>query len=128
MLGHSMTLTAGGLTVGRARDVNLSLDSDLADTTTRDTDGWKDFEQGLKEWSIDVEQLYVSNNAAMRTIIAAYIGGTKLAVVLTDTDGNADSGQVLVQNIKRGEPLGDSVTLQCTLKGCGALTSALPDS
>lgn len=128
MIGHSMTLTAGSKAIGKARNVDLSMESKMAKTTTRDSGGWAESEPAEKSWSVEVEQLYISTNSGLRTIMAAWMNDTILAVVLTDADGNTHTGNAYVKSLKRGEPLDDAVTVQCSLEGTGALVDTILDS
>lgn len=127
-IGHQMTLSVGGIEVARAQNVDLAMESKMADTTTRQSAGWEESEPAKKSWSVDVEQLYVSTNSALRAIMAAWMNDTKVAVVLTDAEGNTHTGQAYVKSLKRGEPLDDAVALQGTLQGTGALVSNLAES
>jgi predicted secreted protein len=127
-IGYLMELRAAGLMIGKARNVDLSLETKLSDITTRDSAGWSESEPAQKSWSVDVDALYVSTNTGLRTLLAAWINDTIVAVILYDEEGNAQTGNAYVKSCKRGEPQDDSVSLAISLQGTGALTDATPDS
>lgn len=121
-VGFNMTMTAGGLTVGKARDVTPELSSSEVDVTTRDSAGWKLFKQGLKEWGASVNQLWVPTDAALKAIESAFFNGTELAITFRDPDGWGYDGTAIVTGLAKGEPLDDAASFDATIKGTGALT------
>ena len=127
-IGYSMELRVAGIKIGKAKNVDLALDGKLDDITTRDDAGWAAFEPAQKSWTVDVDALWVSTDQGLRTLLAAYINDTLLAVILYDAENNAMSGNAYVKSIKRGEPVDGAVSLQVSLQGTGALTDATPDS
>ena len=119
--GFNCSLVAGDQTIGKGRDVSLDMSATEIDTTKRDSDGWKEFIQGLKEWGATVDQLWVPTDTGLQTLRDAYLLGTELSAVFTDDDGWGFSGTVIVTGLGKPEPLDDAVALNATLKGTGAL-------
>jgi predicted secreted protein len=119
--GFEMTLTAGGVTIAKARDADVDMSATEIDTTTRDDNGWKTFIQGLKEWGLSVGQIWVPTNAGLIVLRDAYFSGSTLAIQLRDPDNHGYNGNVIVSGLTKGEPLDDVCTLDVTMKGTGAL-------
>jgi len=120
--GFDCVLTFGGNVVGKAQDVDLTMSATEIDVTTRDAGGWKKFIQGLKEWGLTTDQLWVPTNAALQAIRDAYLNGTEVAITVLDEDGFGWSGCVIVSGLGSPQPLDDGVQLNATMKGTGALT------
>ena len=122
------TLTAGGQTIGRAQNVDLDMTADEEEVTTRDSAGWKEFLQGLKEWTAPVDNLWVPDNTGIQTLRDAYLNGTEIGVAFKDEDNYGFSGNAIVTSLKMGQPLAEAVAMPITLRGTGALTPTVPDS
>lgn len=120
--GFNCSLVAGSQTIGKGRDVSLDMSATEIDVTTRDSSGWKEFLQGLKEWGATVDQLWVPTDAGLQALRDAYLSGNELSVVFTDDDGWGFSGTAIVTGLGKPEPLDDAVALNVTLKGTGALS------
>jgi predicted secreted protein len=113
---------AGNAEVGRAKAVKLNGTSGSIDITTRSDAGWKAFIQGLKEWDVTIEQLWVSDNAALGAIRTAYINGTTIAVDLKDGEAKGFTGTAIVTAFGLDQPLDGACMTPISLKGTGALT------
>lgn len=126
--GYKAELTVGtgpGSVVGKARDVDLNIQGNAVDTSTRDGAGWKDHIQGLKEWDMSCGHLWVPDDAAFELMQTALMNGTEIHVKLLDitgATGHGYEGDAIVTGLKRGEPLDGALTADITLKGAGALT------
>jgi hypothetical protein len=127
-IGRNMTLTVAGATIGKAKTVNYTVETKMADVTTRDSAGWSEFIPAMKSWTGEVDALFVSTNTGLRILMAAQENDTLIAVTFTDEEGNVKSGNAYVKSTKQGEPLEDGVTLATSLQGTGALSDSTPDS
>jgi len=115
-------LTLATETVGRAQDVDgPNATKDEVEVTTRDSDGWKEFKGGLKEYDVSVDHLWVPSNAALQAIRTAFLDDSELAATFLDEDGNGFSGTVIVTGMNMGQALADAVAFPVTLKGTGPL-------
>ena len=122
--GYSMTLTVGGTVFALAQDVNLALSATEIDATTRGGNGWREKCQGLKEWGVSADSVWIPDDAAYVLIRSAFTDGTPLAVILTDKDLNTDTGSGYVTDMGRAEPLDDVVTAAIEIAGNGELVYA----
>ncbi len=121
--GFDFVLKIGSSEVGRARDVTVPMTRDELEDTDRSNDGFKSFIAGLGEWQVDLELLYESGNTIQDSIESAFLNGTALTnVQVLDQLGVGFSGNFIVTNFTRNEPLNDVVTHTVTLKGCGKPT------
>lgn len=119
--GFNGVLKAGTKTVAYARDVELALDSDDIDVTTRNSAGWKEFLQGLKEWTLEIAQLYVSDDDAIQVLIDSWMNGTPVAIAIKDDADQGFDGTGYVKSLRFAQPLTDAVGIPATIRGTGAL-------
>lgn len=121
--GFDCVLTVGGSTVvGKAQNVELTGSAAEIDVTTRSSDGWKEFIQGLKEWGASIDQLWVPTDTGLQALRDAWLTGDELAATFLDPDGNGFSGQIIVTGLNKGEPLDGAAVLPVTIKGTGPLS------
>ena len=119
--GYAMVLSVGAQTLGIGRDVTLNRSATEIDATTRGGNGWREKFQGLKEWSVDAEAVWIPDDAGYLVLQNAFDNGTAISVSLTDVDGNEDAGSAFVTDMTRPEPLDDVVSVTVTLVGDGPL-------
>lgn len=113
--------------VSRARDVNLNGTASAVDTSSRAGAGWKNHAQGLKEWDIDGECLWVADDTALELLISTWISGAVIAVELLDgTGGQGFEGDAIITDIGRAEPLDGGLVMPFKMKGDGPLVPVDP--
>jgi len=124
-----LTIGSGpGTVAGKAKDVTPDLSAGDIDISTRSGNGWKEFIQGLKEWSVDVDHLWVPDDAAYTALQTAFLNGTSVDVqFLDETDGYGWSGVAFVNGLKKAEPLDGAQMVSIKLRGTGELTPVTPD-
>jgi len=126
--GFGCTLTIGGVTVGKAQDVDFEMTAGEGDTTVRDSEGWKQIIHLIKEWASSIEHLWVPTNTALQALQNAFMSGADVAAVFTDANGYGFSGAAKVMSFKRGEPISGVVTASISLTGNGKVTLVTPSS
>jgi predicted secreted protein len=126
--GYECVITAGGQTVGKSQDADLTLNKTPIDTTTRDSGGWKQFTHGLKEVDLTIDQLWVPTNAGLLALRDSFLNDTLLAVTVVDENGYGFSGNAIVVGLAHPQPMDDGVNLNVTLKGDGAWSPLPPGS
>jgi predicted secreted protein len=119
--GYQMEISISSSVVALARDVTLNLSSNVVGATTRGGDGWEENIQGLKKWSVDMEMVYIADDAGYQALRTAFNTGANVDVILTDKQGNTETGTAIVNDMGRPEPLDDLVTVNVTLTGDGEL-------
>jgi predicted secreted protein len=122
--GYNMVLSVGGSPLAVARDVNLTLSATTIDATTRGGNGWREKCQGLKEWGVTADSVWIPDDAAYVLVRDAFKNGTPIAVILTDIDLNTDTGSAYVVDLSRPEPLDDVVSVAIEFAGNGELVYA----
>lgn len=111
--------------VGGQRGASLSRSSDTFDATNKDSLGWKEFEAGFKEWSIEADGLVLTDDTAYTALETAYTAGAKVKVQIMDANGSDYTGTAIVTDLPIDMPYDDLVTYSCTLQGTGALTKTV---
>lgn len=121
-VGYEATFKFGGVTVGKAQDVEMTFDADEIDVTVRDSAGWREFCQGLKSGTITADEYWVPTDTALIAIIDAWFDGSLVAVELHDANGKGFSGNVIVTNLTNPQPLADAITMSATFRFTGKIT------
>lgn len=112
-------------TVGGQRGATLNRSSDSMETTYKGTDGFKTFEPGFKEWSIDADGMIVDSDTALDALEAAFAGSDKVKIELVyGDDSTTYSGEAIITDFPIEAPYDDMATYSISLQGTGALTVA----
>lgn len=116
--GENLIAVAGqqGLTTNRS--------ADTVETTSKDTAGdWKSYQPGMKEWSIDVDGIYVKNDQSHKILSRAFENGDPVCVKVVDKKAQEGlwGGLAYVTDYPIEAPYDDSMTYSMTLTGAGAL-------
>lgn len=102
-----------------ARDVTLNLEAGEADASRRGSE-WREFLQGLKDASIDLELVYDGADANFILLRDAFLNGTSIDVYVADaaTGGAAEGLRMtaIVTGFTRNEPMEDILTTSVTIK------------
>lgn len=118
--------TGGGVSIGAnkiAEIANWSLDlgADDIDITSFDSQGWKEYLAGLKEWSGSLEGNFMPEDTnGQKAILAAWLSGTALTFTLKVSDTVSFTGNAFVKPSIE-VPVDDKVTFSCDFTGTGAL-------
>ena len=108
-------------TVAAQRGAKLNRSSDTVDTTTKDSDSWKENEYTFREWSIDADGLIVENDEGYKALDDAFFQLKKLQVQMVTAAGNKYKGLSLLTDFSNDAPYNDSATYSVKLLGTGAL-------
>lgn len=123
----AVTGTGGAVKLGTnkiAEISNWSLDlgADDIDVTSFDSDGWKEYLAGLKEWSGSIEGNFDSTDTAgQKAILNAWLNGTKLSFTFEVSAGVTFTGDAYVKPSIE-VPVDDKASFSCDIQGTGALT------
>lgn len=122
--GANLLAIAGqqGLTINRS--------ADSIEITSKDSDGWKDKIAGMKEWSIDIDGLFVAGDSSHTSLSTAYSNGTPVCIKVVKrvvTAGTASytdmfGGIALIKDYPIEAPHDDAVTYSASFDGAGKLT------
>jgi hypothetical protein len=122
--GYRAVITIAGVTVGKARDVQASFETTLADASTRDGNGYRGKCPALSGCSLTIDQLWVEDDTALLAIEQAWLNKTRVAITLVDeTGGKGWSFYGYVGTLDKGEPLDDVQTLGCSAESDGEIST-----
>ena len=103
---------------------SLDLGADDIDITSFDSNGWKEYLAGLKEWSGSIEgNLKTDDTNGQKAILNAWLNGTKLSFTFEVSSGVSFQGEAFVKPSIE-VPVDDKASFSCDITGTGAL--ALP--
>ena len=101
---------------------SLDLGADDIDITSFDSNGWKEYLAGLKEWSGSIEgNLKTDDTNGQKAILNAWLNGTKLSFTFEVSSGVSFQGEAFVKPSIE-VPVDDKASFSCDITGTGALT------
>jgi predicted secreted protein len=101
---------------------SLDLGADDIDVTSFDSNCWKEYLAGLKEWSGSIEgNLKVDDTNGQKAILDAWLAGTALEFTFEVSSGVTFVGDALVKPSVE-VPVDDKASFSCDIQGTGALT------
>lgn len=110
--------------IGEARDATLSISQNEIEATSFDSAGWSEYIPGLKEWSVDIEALYIPTNVAQENLFDALVNGTTLKIKLLPKTGSGNTGyegDVFVSSWEINPTPDDAVSVSVSFRGTGLL-------
>ncbi|MBQ8992932.1 MAG: phage major tail protein, TP901-1 family [Turicibacter sp.] len=108
--------------LGGGKDGTLNRSASTIDTTTRDSNGWKENEVGLKEWSFEMDGLMVMNDACYKKLEQAFMNDKKIEIKIVTPTGAKYEGRAVIADFPVGMPFSDVATYSVSATGDGALT------
>ena len=120
--GVDVVIKIGTDLLAGQRSATLNRAGETIDVTTKDSNGWKESEPGLKEWSIDCDGLFVESDTAYEALETAFINGDKVSVELGMPSGLKYSGQAIITDFPLEAPYDDNVSYSVAFAGDGELT------
>jgi predicted secreted protein len=101
---------------------SLDLGADDIDITSFDSNGWKEYLAGLKEWSGSIEgNLKTDDTNGQKAIFSAWLAGTSLTFTFEVSSGVSFQGKAFVKPSIE-VPVDDKASFSCDITGTGALT------
>ena len=122
--GIDFVLKINNKTVAGRKGASMSVSSDTIETTTAESNGWKEKDYGFKEWSISTDGLLVVNDLGFDAVEEALIDGTILDIEVI-RDKKKFTGKCLVTSLESDCPFDDMVSYSISLEGTGELVKAL---
>ena len=123
----AITGTGGAVKLGAnkiAEIANWSLDlgADDVEITSFDSNGWKEYLAGLKEWSGSIEgNLVTGDTNGQKAILNAWLNGEELEFTFEVSTGVTFKGDALVKPSIE-VPVDDKASFSCDIQGTGALS------
>ncbi len=80
--GTDLLVFVDGTAIASSQDCQITLNGDLPDATTKDSDGWAEHIVGLKDWSGSCSGLYdpLNANTTIEDIMATIIAGSEVEI------------------------------------------------
>lgn len=122
--GSLCTLSIDGALLAESRNFTLTENQALIDLTNRDSAWWSQFIQGMRDWEISGDGLYIYNDLARRKLQNHYIARlpATLTCILTLSAGViTKQGECILTVLTYPAPHDDAATISFTLKGTDAL-------
>ena len=111
--------------VGGSVTNTLSINGEVIDVTTKDSQGWRELLQGLRSWSMSGEGKFDdASTFGFEELFAKIEARTAVTIRFTDeTLGETYyEGGAFVTSLEKTAPLEDATTFSFTFEGTGALT------
>ena len=126
LAGKGGSIYIGANKVAEQGQWSLDLGAETLETTSFDSNGWKEYLAGLKEWSGSSEGNWnMSDTNGQLAIQNAWLNGTTLAMEFKVSSTQKFAGNVLVTSIGVETPVGDKVSVSFEYQGTGALTPTM---
>ncbi|MGB3160391.1 MAG: phage major tail protein, TP901-1 family [Carnobacterium sp.] len=103
------------------RGASLSREKETTETTTKDSNGWQEFEAGFKSWSISTDGLLVVDDVAYGKLEDSYLSDEKLLVHVLMPSGVKYEGTAICNSLENDLPYDDEVSYSCEFQGSGEL-------
>lgn len=112
--GDKFTLLAG------QRGATLNRSSEAIDGTHKGSNGWKENLAGTKEWSIECNGVFVTDDVAFAKLEQAFAEDMFVKVKISNGTWGYE-GQALITDFPIETPYDDAATYTVTLQGSGSL-------
>ena len=117
--GLDLLISIGAQTLGGQRGATLNRSSEVIDITNKVSGGWKENVSGFKEWSVDADGLFITDDAAYLALETAYAAGTAVEVKLAKGAELVYSGSAYITDFPVEAPYDDASTYSVSLTGTG---------
>lgn len=122
LTGKDGSVYIGANKVAEMTNWSLDLGVDDVETTNFDSDGWKEYLAGLKEWSGSTEGNFKPDDTnGQKAILTAWLNGTALGFEFRVSSTVKFSGSALVKPSIE-VPVDDKASFSCDIQGTGPLT------
>lgn len=111
-----------GVAIAHATSHNFAPSRDMRDTTSKDSQGWRNVAPGLRSWTMGGEFLFAEDaTTGYDTMFAKWKDGTRVLVKFS-TNISGDKyyqGYAYIGELPKEAPNEDNVTFSLTLEGDG---------
>jgi len=120
--GYGGAVKLGANKIAEISNWSLDLGADDIEITSFDSQGWKEYLAGLKEWSGSMEgNLKTDDTNGQKAILNAWINGETLEFTFEVSSGVSFQGEAFVKPSIE-VPVDDKASFSCDITGTGALT------
>ncbi|MBH0159884.1 phage tail tube protein [Fictibacillus sp. 26RED30] len=103
--------------VGGQRGATLNRSADTLDSTSKDSNGWKENEYSFKEWGIESEGLLLDSDVGYSELEDAFMNAVKVKIQMVTASGKKYEGMSLVTDFPIEAPYDDLATYSVTFTG-----------
>jgi predicted secreted protein len=121
LAGKSGAVKLGTNKIAEISNWSLDLGADDIEITSFDSNGWKEYLAGLKEWSGSIEGNLKTDDNGQKAILNAWLNGTKLSFTFEVSSSVSFQGEAFVKPSIE-VPVDDKASFSCDITGTGALT------
>lgn len=114
------------LLLGGQRSGDLNRQADEIDASHKTSGGWKSSLPGLRNWSIDLESVYLAGDAGAQFLEASFLAGQQVHVKFEYPDKSYVTGWGSVTECSLSTPHDDVATISGTINGDGPLSDLQP--
>jgi predicted secreted protein len=111
------------LVLSSTKDMSIKKNMSPIDVTSFDTiDGWKEYLEGLKEWSVSCESIYIEADAGQEDVLGTIVEGNEIIFQYRPRDESGAyyfEGAVLVTEWNLKNTVADAVMVSGAFQGCG---------
>jgi len=126
LAGKTAHFDIGETKVNELSSWELPMDADMIDITSFDSNGWREFLQGLKSWTGSVEGNFAAAAGnQQKALFDAWTAGTVIVGNFVVSATVKFSGNLLITSISPTAPVDDKVGLSIEFQGTGALTPTI---
>jgi predicted secreted protein len=125
MNGTLLLLYVEGTVIAKTTSHSLSVNHSLRETTNKDSAGWKDNLEGLRDWSIDCDALHAEDNAfGLEDLLDFVLTRTQVTLKFsTEVSGDVKySGEAWITSVSENAGVEDNVSYSVSFEGTGALS------
>lgn len=132
LMGQNFRAFVGGSAVPEATSCQVTIQGDVEDASTKDTEGsWNEEQMTSKSWSVQVDD-YDASLATLRALITRFNSDSKTTVGWDQTAGSqnrvaqnaafARSGQAILNDLSIQANNRQTIQVSCQYQGSGALS------
>lgn len=127
LAGKNMLVVVDGVVMAATKSFTLTINSNLIDITTKDSDAWGDTLYGFKDWEVSFDGLYdpaatYNVEEVYDAIVADDTVYLEMAVIDGTGGGLVFSGNANSTGLTMSAAYNDAVSFSGTFKGAGLLS------
>ena len=117
------------LAIAGQQNLTINREKESIEVDTKTTGGWKQKLHGMKDWSIEVDGLYVGTDASHKALSHAFNNDEFICLKVVDIKNKQAmfGGLAILSDYPIEAPFDDGVTYSATLDGTGPLVDLQED-
>ena len=119
-LGNNIRVSVGETLIGGQQNCSLTMSSETAETTTKDSGMWAESEVTGLSWSVSCDGLIAVDDAAVAALEAAWKNAEKVQIQY----GTADAykmGDAIIESLEQNDAMKEKSTYTVSFVGVGEL-------